>query len=113
MVFSLHLVYLSTAACISQKKSWVYVGARIFKGQRSSTNHKMLLFVSWLNQYAIIEWPPFDAPTSTHCVLTSFSFFFLISAVPYISVEISLGPCWRRDILRVKGQGLTTNCNFL
>ena len=46
MVFSLHLVYLSTAACISEKISWVHVGARIFKGQKSSKNHKMLLFVS-------------------------------------------------------------------
>ena len=33
----------------------------------------MLLFVSWRNKYTIIEWPPFDAPTSTHCVFTSFS----------------------------------------
>ena len=30
----------------------------------------MLLFVSWRN--AIIEWKPFDAPTSTHGVFTSF-----------------------------------------
>ena len=29
-----------------------------------------------------------------------------VSAVAYISVEISLGSCWRRDILRVKDQGL-------
>ena len=29
-----------------------------------------------------------------------------LSAVAYISVEISLGSCWRRDILRVKSQGL-------
>ena len=71
MVFSLHLVYLSTAACISEKKSWVHFGARIFKGQRSSENQKMLLFVSWRNKYAIIEWPLFNAPTSTHCVFTS------------------------------------------
>ena len=73
MVFSLHLVYLSTAACISEKWIWVHVGARIFKGQRSSTNHKILLFVSWRNTYAIIEWPLFAAPTSTHGVFTSFS----------------------------------------
>ena len=26
-----------------------------------------------------------------------------LGAVAYISVEISLGLCWRRDILRVKG----------
>ena len=43
------------------------------KGQKSSKIHKMLLFVSWRNKYAIIEWPLFDAPTSTHGVITSFS----------------------------------------
>ena len=74
MVFSLHLVYLSTAACISEKKNkvWAHVGTRIFKGQKSSKNHKMLLFVSWGNKFVIIEWPPFDAPSSTHGVFTSF-----------------------------------------
>ena len=36
-----------------------------------------------------------------------------LGAVAYISVEISLGSCWRRDIWRVKGQALFTNCNFL
>ena len=35
-----------------------------------------------------------------------------LSAVAYISVEISLGSCWRRDILWVEGQELITNCNF-
>ena len=36
-----------------------------------------------------------------------------LGAVAYIFVEISLGSCWRRDIWRVKDQGLITNCNFL
>ena len=36
-----------------------------------------------------------------------------LGTVAYISVEISLGSFWRRDILRVKGQALFTNCNFL
>ena len=44
---------------------------------RSSKNHKMLLFVSWRNKYAIIEWPLFDAPTSTHGVFPFFFFFCL------------------------------------
>ena len=35
-----------------------------------------------------------------------------LGAVGYISAEISLGLCWRRDILRVKGQALFTYCNF-
>ena len=173
MVFSLHLGYLSTAACISEKIKLNPCWRKDFKGQRSSKNHKMLLFVS-LRKYAIIEWPLFNAPTSTHVVFTSFSLsrccclhfcrnkfglmlaqgyfkgqrwciihklqlfmtlcymlsssgnysmrhqvpmvsFLLVylSAVAYISVEISLGSCWRRDILSVKGQGLITNCNFL
>ena len=135
----------------------------------------MLLFVIWRNKYAIIEWPLFDAPTSTHGVFTSFSLsrccclhfcrnkfgimlaqgyfkgqrssiihklqlfmtlcdmqsssgnytmrhivpmvslllLVYLSAVAYISVEISFSSCWRSDILRVKGQGLITNCNFL
>ena len=36
-----------------------------------------------------------------------------LGTVVYISVEISLDSFWRRDILRVKGQALFTNCNFL
>ena len=41
------------------------------KGQAKIT--KCYFFVSWRNKYAIIEWPPFDAPISTHSVFTSFS----------------------------------------
>ena len=81
MVFSLHLVYVSTAACISEKKKWVHIGARIFKGQRSSTNHEILLFVSWRNKYAIIEWPLFDAPTSTVPIVFSLHLIMLISVL--------------------------------
>ena len=131
----------------------------------------MLLFVSWRNKYAIIEWLLFDAPTSIHGVFTSFSIsqycccisekiksgpcwlkdfykgqakftkcYFLwvgginmqslsghylmgrmvfllllvyLGTVVYISVEIGLGSFWCRDILRVKGQALFPNCNFL
>ena len=144
MVFSLHSVYLSTAACI------IKLGP--------------LLFASWGNKFAIIEWPPFDASTSTHGDFTSFSLsmccclhfcrnkwwlmlaqgyfkgqrssiihklqlfitlcdmqsssgnysmchqvpmvslvqIVYLSAVAYISVEISLGSCWRGDNLKVK-----------
>ena len=121
----------------------------------------MLLFVSWGNKFVIIEWPPFDAPTSTHGVFTSVSLsrccclhfcrnkfglmlaqgyfkvqrssiihilqlfmtfcdmqsssgnysmchqvpmgslllLVYLSAVSYISVEMSLGSCWCGDIL--------------
>ena len=36
-----------------------------------------------------------------------------IGAVAYISVEISLGPCWRRGILRVKGQAFPQIAFFM
>ena len=36
-----------------------------------------------------------------------------LGTVVYVSVEISLGSFWRRDISRVKGQALFTICNFL
>ena len=35
-----------------------------------------------------------------------------LSAFAYISVEISLGSCWCRDILRVKFQGLIPIATF-
>ena len=34
-----------------------------------------------------------------------------LSIVACIPEEIKLGPCWRKDILRVKGQALITNCS--
>ena len=40
-------------------------------------------------------------PSSTHGV---FTFLVYLCVVSYISVEISLGSCWRGDILRVKGK---------
>ena len=83
---------------------------RYFKGQRSSTNHKILLFVSWYSQYAIIElsghyW------MRQHVPMVILVLLVYLSAVACISEEISLGPCWRKDILRVKGQALITNCS--
>ena len=35
-----------------------------------------------------------------------------LSAVACISEEINLGPCWRKDTVRVKGQAILSNCNF-
>ena len=36
-----------------------------------------------------------------------------LGTVAYISVEINLGSCWRRGILRVKVHGLITICNHV
>ena len=82
---------------------------RIFKGQRSSTNHKMLLFVSWRNKYAIIEWPLFDAPTSIHGVFTSFS----ISQCCCLHFwKNKVGSMLAQRFLRVKSQAKITKCYF-
>ena len=90
-----------------KNKSWVHVGARILKGQKSSKNHKM--WVGAINMQSL----------SGHYLMRQqvpMVFLLLLvylGTVSYISVEISLGSFWRRDILRVKGQALFTNCNFL
>ena len=109
MVFLLLLVYLGAVAYISVEISlgsfWRRDILRV-KGQALFTNWTFYDSV-W---YAIVEWPLFDEPSCTHSIFTSLVY---LSAVAYISVEISLGSCWCGDILRVKGQGFITNCNFL
>ena len=101
---------LSRYCCLHfcRNKFGLILAQGYFTSQRSSIIHKLqLLMTVW---YAIVEWPLFDAPSSTHGVFTSLVY---LSAVAYISVEISFGSCWCGDILRVKGQGFITNCNFL
>ena len=52
------------------------VGSMLAQGFfRVNSQAKITKFylVSWRNKYAIIEWPLFDATTSTHGVFTSFS----------------------------------------
>ena len=102
---------LSQYCCLHfWKKNWVHVGARIFKGQKSSKNHKMLLFVSWRNKYAIIEWPLFDAPTSTHGVFTS----FILPQYCYLHFwRNKVGSMLAQGFLRVKSQAKITKCYFL
>ena len=107
---SLNLVYLNTGPCISEKNKVGFMLAQGFLRVESQAKiTKCYFFVSWGNKFVIIEWPPFDAPTSTYGVFTSFSLSIYLA---YISVEISLCLCWRRDILRIKGQVLFTYCNF-
>ena len=112
MMFLLLLVDLCAAACISEEKKIGPCWRRdilTFKGQRSSTNHKMLLFwaQSICNHWVATIWCAKKYPW---CFFTSFS---LSKCCCLHSVEISLESGWRRDILRVKGQALITNCNFL
>ena len=111
MVFSLQLVYLSTAACISEK---IKLGPCWRKDFLRVKSHAKItkcyfLWVSAINMQSL---------SGRHLMRQQVPMVFLLPLVylgaeAYISVEISLGSCWRRDILRVKGQALFTNCNFL
>ena len=79
-----------------------------FKGQRSRifTNCIFLMTLSDMQSssgnYSMRHQVP----------VVSLLLLVYLSAVAYISVEIRLGSCWCRDILRVKGQGLITNCKL-
>ena len=80
-----------------------------FKGQRSSIIHKFQLFITLCDMQSLS-----GHYLMRHQVPTGvFTSLVYLSAVAYNSVEISLGSCWYRDILRVKDQGFITNCNFL
>ena len=61
------LQFMSVLLFVFLKKLlWVHVGKRMCKGQRSSTNHKMLVFpglVQAISEYVIFEWPLYEAPT--------------------------------------------------
>ena len=63
---------LSRYCCLRfcRNKFGLILAQGYFKGQRSSIIHKFQLFMHlW---YAIIEWPLFDAPSSTHRCLYFF-----------------------------------------
>ena len=100
---------LSRCCCLHfcKNKFGLMLAQGYFKGQRSSIMHKLQLFMTVICNHRVV---------TTRCAIKyPWCLYFSVdlSAVAYISVEISLGSCWRRDILRVKGQGLITNCNFL
>ena len=111
MVFSLHLVYLSTAASISEKNKVGSMLAQSFLRVKSQAKITKcyFLWVGTINMHSL---------SGRHLMRQQVPMVLLLplvylGAVANISVEISLGSCWRRDILRVKGQALFTTCNFL
>ena len=79
-----------------------------FKGQRSSIIHKLQLFMTLCDMQSLSG----NYSMRHQVPMVSLLLSVYLSAVAYISVEISLGSCWHRGILRVKGQRLITNCNF-
>ena len=73
-----------------------------FKGQRSSIIHIIATFYD----LSLCDMQSSSGNYSMCHQVPMASLFLLVylSAVSYISVEISLGSCWRGDILRVKGK---------
>ena len=76
------------------------------KGQ--AQNHKILLFVSWRNKYALIELPLFDAPTSTHGVFTPLVY---LSTAACISEKMKVGSMLVQGFF--KGQKSSKNHKML
>ena len=92
MVFLLVLVYLGTVAYISVEISLgSFLVQGYFKGQRSSIIHKLQLLMTlcaWRDMQLLSGHYLMRHQLSTHGVFTSLVY---LSAVAYISVEISLG----------------------
>ena len=73
MVFSLHLVYLSTAACISEEIKLGLSWRKDFYGSKVKHKSQNVTFCE-LAQSICKHWvATIDAPTSAHSVFTSFS----------------------------------------
>ena len=116
MVFSLHLVCISTAACISEKINlgpcWRRDILRV-KGQAQVTKC-YFLWVAAINMQSLSgHYLIMHQQVPQQVSMVFLLLLVYLGAVAYISVEISLGSCWRRNSLRVKGQALITNCNVL
>ena len=109
IVFLLFLVYLGTVAHISVGISLGSFRRRDIlrvKGQALFTNCNFL----WLCDVQLLS----GHYLMRHQVpMVSLLLLIYLSAVAYISVELSLGFCWCGDILGVKGHGFITNYNFL
>ena len=77
-------------------------------GQRSSIIHKLQLFMTLCDMQSLS-----GHYLMRHRVPTGvFTSLVYLSAVAYIYVEISLGCCWCRDILRSKIKDLSQIATF-
>ena len=111
MVFSLLLVYLSTAACISEKwklgPCWCKDFLRVKRQAKITKCY--FLWVSAINMQSL---------SGRHLMRQQVPMVFLLplvylGAVAYISVEISFGSCWRRDILGSKVKHYSQIATFM
>ena len=69
-----------------------------FKGQRSSIIHILQLFMTLCDMQSSSG----NYSMCHHVPMVSSLRLVYVSAVSFISVQISLGSCWRGHILRVK-----------
>ena len=98
----LYLFSLSKCCCLhfSRNKFGLLLVQGYFEGQRSRIYHKLQLFMTLRDMQSSS-----GNYSLRHQVPMVFLLFLIyLSAVTWISEERNLGPCWRKDILRVKGQ---------
>ena len=93
---------LSRCCCLHfcRNKFGLMLAQGYFKGQSSSIIHILQLFTTLCDMQS-------SSGNNSVChqvPMVSLLLLVYLSAVSFISVEISLGSCWRGDILRVKGE---------
>ena len=100
---SLLLFSLSNCCCLHfcRNKFGLLLAQGYFKGLRSRINHKLQLFMTLCD----IQSSSGNYPMRHQVPMVSLLLLVNLSAFAFISEEKNLGPCWRKDILRVKGQG--------
>ena len=99
MAFLLPLI-LSRCCCLHfcRNKFGLMLAQGYFKGQRSSIIHTLQLFMTLCDMQSSSG----NYSMSHQVPMVSLLLLVYLSAVSFISVEISLGSCWHGYILRVK-----------
>ena len=91
---------LSRCCCLHfcRNKFGLMLAQGYFKGQRSSIIHTLQLFMTLCDMQSSSG----NYSMSHQVPMVSLLLLVYLSAVSFISVEISLGSCWQGYILRVK-----------
>ena len=93
---------LSRCCCLHfcRNKLGLMLAQGYFKGQRSSIIHILQLFMTLCDMQSSSG--NYSVCHQVHMVSLLLLVYLCVGS--YISVKISFGSCWRRDILRVKGK---------
>ena len=102
MAFSLPLVYLGAVAYISVEISLGSCWRRDILG--SKVKHYSHTGIATFMTLCDMQSSSGNYSMCHQVPMVSLLLLVYLSAVSYISVEISLGSCWRGDILMVKGK---------